>query len=131
MNINEIFETAIEEDPFDSFTNEEKEIIKIKAELAMAVRHKRAELNMNQAAFADSIGVSQSAVSKWESGEHNLSINTLSKILAKLDMTIQIVPNNGSDDLPVYNPSTVSNGTTTVITVAYPVPIFSEQKNIA
>ena len=41
---------------------------------------------MTQAAFAEFMGVTQVMVSKWESGEYNFTVKTLSEISAKINM---------------------------------------------
>lgn len=54
----------------------------ISAEIELA----RCEKGMNQKEFAKLMGVSQSMISKWESGTYNFTIETLTDICQKLDI---------------------------------------------
>ncbi|WP_283608323.1 helix-turn-helix domain-containing protein [Faecalispora anaeroviscerum] len=55
-------------------------------ELSETIAKKRKEMRMSQTAFAEHMGVSQGMVSKWESGDYNFTINTLSDIATKLNL---------------------------------------------
>ncbi len=57
--------------------------------IAAEICKKRFDLHMNQKEFADYMGVSQSTVSKWEKGETNFTLNTLSQIADKLQIPMQ------------------------------------------
>ena len=46
----------------------------------------RVDRSMNQKEFAAFMGVSQAMVSKWESGECNFTVETVSKICEKLGL---------------------------------------------
>ena len=48
----------------------------------------RAEHGMTQKQFAEFVGVTQTMVSKWESGEYNFTIKTLATLSEKLDIDI-------------------------------------------
>jgi len=54
------------------------------AKISATITKKRVALNMNQTAFAKHMGVSQSMVSKWESGNYNFTIETIAEICSKL-----------------------------------------------
>ncbi|MCO7109621.1 helix-turn-helix domain-containing protein [Gemmiger formicilis] len=54
--------------------------------ISAAIEMWRADHNMTQAAFAEFMGVTQVMVSKWESGEYNFTVKTLSEISAKINM---------------------------------------------
>jgi DNA-binding transcriptional regulator YiaG len=43
-------------------------------------RIRKSRLKLSQAAFAAALGVSQSAVSRWETGETELSLSEMNKI---------------------------------------------------
>ena len=64
----------------------------MKAEIALCIHEKRISLNMTQREFAEFEGVSQTMVSKWESGEYNFSIGNLARIMASLGMKLEISP---------------------------------------
>ena len=50
---------------------------------------RRQELGLSQKDFAKTMGVSQAVASKWESGNYNFTINTLTKICSKLDLVFE------------------------------------------
>lgn len=75
----------------------------ISAEISM----RRQALGMNQQQFAEHMGVTQSMVSKWESGEANFTLKTLVEIAVKLGIELQspfVVP-----PLQVYSCPGTSN----------------------
>lgn len=77
-------------DPFDDLTDEEKLESRLLADVAIAINKKRHALNMTQKEFADHMGVSQTLISKWESGEYNFSLNKLDEICTTLGLKISI-----------------------------------------
>jgi len=54
--------------------------------IAVNVFKKRVELDMGQKAFAEYMGVSQSMVSKWESGDFNISVEKIAELCEKLEL---------------------------------------------
>ena len=71
-----LFDTAKQVNFFEDLNPEEIKYATIKAEVAVALFRKRKELGMTQAAFAKYMDVTQSTISKWESGDHIRSIGT-------------------------------------------------------
>lgn len=63
--------------------------IKQLALISAKIEMKRSEMKMSQKEFAKFMGVSQTMVSKWESGEYNFSIGTLVEICDKLDFVFE------------------------------------------
>lgn len=57
--------------------------------IAAEISMKRQDMNMNQKQFAEYMGVTQSQVSKWETGECNFTLETLCKIASKLEISMQ------------------------------------------
>lgn len=51
---------------------------------------KRINLKMNQKQFAKYMKVSQAMVSKWESGDYNFTVEAISKLCEKLNLTYEI-----------------------------------------
>jgi hypothetical protein len=87
-----LFDTAKQVNFFEDLNPEEIKYATIKAEVAVALFRKRKELGMTQAAFAKYMDVTQSTISKWESGDHNFSLEALERPLSKLGLTIKIIP---------------------------------------
>lgn len=50
----------------------------------------RAHLGMTQKQLADHLGVSQGMISKWENGDYNFTIGTLTDVLCELDVDFDI-----------------------------------------
>ena len=59
------------------------------AKISAIITSSRIEKGMNQKQFAEFAGVSQSMVSKWESGDCNFTLQSLVHIAAKLDIPMQ------------------------------------------
>ena len=57
--------------------------------IAAEITGRRIEKGMTQKEFADLLGVSQSTLSKWESGETNFTLSTLVSISCKLGIELQ------------------------------------------
>lgn len=71
-------------------TPEEEMLSALQALIAAEIAIKRHEQGLTQKAFAEAMGVSQTLVSKWESGETNFTLKTLVQIASKLaiEMTV-------------------------------------------
>ena len=58
--------------------------------ISASIVKRRMELKMSQKEFAGYLGVSQGMVSRWEGGDYNFSIKTLSEIAEKLELELYI-----------------------------------------
>lgn len=63
---------------------------KLMAQISSAITKERIKRRMNQEAFAKYLGVTQSEVSRWESGNYNFSIKKVAEIAVKLNFDISI-----------------------------------------
>lgn len=88
MAIQELLKKASEKDIFSDIPENEQSEVKLKGKIAVAIINKRYELNMNQEAFAEMMGVSQAMVSKWESGDYNFTCDTLEQIIDKIGLSL-------------------------------------------
>lgn len=70
-------------------TSEELALSTLQALTAAEISMKRQELGLSQAQLAEKMGVKQSLVSKWESGDVNYTLKTLVQIARCLDIEIQ------------------------------------------
>lgn len=70
----------------DSLSRSDVLEIVLKNTIVSALITARVERSMNQKEFAAFMGVSQAMVSKWESGECNFTVETVSKICEKLGL---------------------------------------------
>lgn len=80
----------------------------MKQNIGMAIKTRREQLELTQQQVADYVGVSKSAVSRWESGDvANMGIDKLSKlsevlsvspldIINETELTLRIVPNKNN-----------------------------------
>lgn len=91
MDIDKLISNAPTGDPFSELSAGDKVEADMKAEIAMSIHSKRLGMNMTQKEFADFTGVSQTMVSKWESGEYNFSIDNLSRLMATLGLRLEII----------------------------------------
>jgi len=86
----------------------------MKQNIGMAIKTRREQLELTQQQVADYVGVSKSAVSRWESGDvANMGIDKLSKlseilsvspldIINETELTLRIVPNkNNTAPIPL------------------------------
>lgn len=55
-------------------------------EIAKVIRDRRLSMGLSQERLADKIGMSQSTVAAWESGQANFNVSTLIDIADKLDL---------------------------------------------
>jgi transcriptional regulator with XRE-family HTH domain len=63
----------------------ERTAARINAHVARRLREARAGANLNQTALADHLGLTQAAVSLWESGQRKVGIAELVALAAALD----------------------------------------------
>jgi ribosome-binding protein aMBF1 (putative translation factor) len=70
----------------DALSPEERATAQSLAEIAASIQRQRLAKGYTQAALAEKLGVSQAMVSRWENGEENFTITTLSKISGALGM---------------------------------------------
>ncbi len=61
----------------------------LQSHIASEIMIRRIRSGMTQSEFANKLGVSQSTLSKWESGETNFTLSTLVSIAQKLDIRMQ------------------------------------------
>lgn len=60
------------------------------AQVTTSIIKERKRLGLDQKEFANKLGVSQSLISRWENGNSNFTIKSLSEIAAKLDMCLDV-----------------------------------------
>lgn len=80
MSIKDLIKNAKTIDMFKELPNKEKNEIDLKGKISAAILNKRYELEMKQSEFAKYMGVSQSMISKWESGEYNFSCESIAQL---------------------------------------------------
>ena len=71
---------------------------RILSKISSAILKYRLERGMNQKEFAEVMGVSQSMISKWESGDCNFTISTVAMICAKMSLTFDVCLNKRIED---------------------------------
>ena len=91
MDIRNLLDTAPVSDPFSELSAGDKAEADMKAEIAVHIHEKRIGMHMTQKEFAAFTGVSQTMVSKWESGEYNFTVGNLSRLMATLGLKLEIV----------------------------------------
>ena len=69
--------------------NEETILAALQSMIAAEITGRRIEMKMTQKDLAHVLNVSQSTLSKWESGETNFTLSTLVFIATKLDIEVQ------------------------------------------
>lgn len=57
--------------------------------IAAEISMRRQDMGLSQQQLADRMGVSQGLISKWEAGETNFTLQTLVRIAAQLDISMQ------------------------------------------
>lgn len=62
----------------------------ITSDIANAITKRRISLGMNQSQLAEVLGKTQSTISKWENGDANFTIDTLSDIAVALGMDLVV-----------------------------------------
>ena len=94
MGIKELIKAAKPVDMFSDIPSDEKKEINLKGKIAAAIINKRYKLNMSQTEFANKMNVSQTMVSKWESGDYNFSCDIIEKLLPKIGLNLSIEDKN-------------------------------------
>lgn len=78
----------------DSLSRSDIIEITLSNKIVYAIMQYRVEKGMSRKDFAEYMGVSPATVSKWESGDYNFNIKTLSQLCEKLELfpVLDIVP---------------------------------------
>ena len=78
----------------DSLSRNDIIEITLSNKIVYAIMQYRVEKGMSRKDFAEYMGVSPATVSKWESGDYNFNIKTLSQLCEKLELfpVLDIVP---------------------------------------
>lgn len=58
--------------------------------VSFEITKQRIKLGMNQTQFAKYLGVTQGMISKWENGDYNFTLNTLTDVMCKLGVDFDI-----------------------------------------
>lgn len=66
--------------------------------LASALRNERKKRKLSQSKTAETMGLKQSTVSEFENHPDGTRLETLFKLLAALDLELQVVPRNSSTE---------------------------------
>lgn len=107
-----------------SLNDEELTLSVFQGLIAAEISSRRIKFGLSQKEFADSMGVSQGLVSRWENGDTNFTLSTLVKIASKLNIEMQspfvpamaktyvsprnnivVFPNPASNNYTVYSES--------------------------
>ena len=75
---------------FEELSAVDRYISKLKADIAVSITKKRLSLGMTQTEFARHAGVSQSLISRWESGECNFTIRSLAEFGVKIGLNLNV-----------------------------------------
>ena len=84
-------------------------------ELSQIIREARKQLNLSQKELAEKMGVKQSMVSRWESGECNYTIDTLVEIANALKLSVQCPLTFDEVTVPVQPVTVRSQSSHTVV----------------
>lgn len=102
MTLREKLETAkVANDLFPDLTSKDKKYNQIMVKISIKILEERKKRGMSQNEFADFMGVSQSMIAKWESGQYNFTFKKLAEIIAKLDINFEIVFSKNNDDVEI------------------------------
>lgn len=85
MNVSDFFEGLTK-----GISDQELMTANICSSVAAEIMKKRLAMNMNQHDFASFLGVRQSTISKWESGQLNFTLEKLSEIACKLGIKVSL-----------------------------------------
>ncbi|QRN04256.1 helix-turn-helix domain-containing protein [Legionella sp. MW5194] len=67
-------------------------------ELAILLRERRKKLQLTQKEMGERVGLKQKTISALENNPENASIRTLQRVLAALEMDMQLTPKNAADE---------------------------------
>lgn len=109
----------------DSLSAPEILTSKLMAQISSGITKERVKHCMNQENFAKYLGVTQSEVSRWESGDYNFSIKKIAEIAVKLNMDISI---NMIDMTIAKNNHNYSATFSSTKVVKYSMPNYSLSK---
>lgn len=73
----------------EGLPDEELLMAAIQSDIAAAISTARTAKGLSQQQLADSLGVSQALVSRWENGDANFTLETLVRIALKLDIEMK------------------------------------------
>ena len=91
MNLRERLEkNAVTKDIFPDLSTSQKEADRLLVEIANEIYSRRKELNKTQQELAISMDVKQPLVCQWESGDYNFTIETLTAVLDKLGVRLEL-----------------------------------------
>jgi len=76
----------------DPETRREYDKLEVKFSIIRAIIKKRAQEKLTQKELAHKIGMTQSALARFESGAGNPTISSVQKIAEALDLKVKIVP---------------------------------------
>src|SRR6266508_326111 len=78
-----------------------RRMARISLDIASQIYEYMKEQNMSQRELANKLGKSESEISKWLSGSHNFTIETVAKVEDVLNEDILLVPKYAKDDLGI------------------------------
>lgn len=90
----------------EGLSDEELLLAAIQSDIAAEISTARIAKGLSQQELADTLGVSQALVSRWENGDVNFTLQTLVRIALKLDIKMK------SPYIPVCHPKYFTNGKT-------------------
>lgn len=73
-------------DLFDGLTEKDRKQNEMMVNIALTIKKERNSRGLTQKEFAEFLHVKQTQISKWESGDHNFTIATLSDLADKLGL---------------------------------------------
>ena len=87
MSIENKIANAKTVDIFSLLSQEEKMEADLLADISIQIHTRRIEMEMTQEEFAKFNNVTQTMVSKWESGEYNFTVQTLAKVFSRIGLS--------------------------------------------
>lgn len=96
------------DDIFGELTPEEKieaRYYDILNNISIALVEYRIKHNLNQKQLSEKLGVAQSMISKYESGDYNISIKALNELCGKLGFSLDVKLNIPEEAVPAESPA--------------------------